>query len=97
MPFEYSQNLEKLSKTKTWLSLQVLAKPGKSKPGHPPNIGKTLQNQDLVNLLSIGKTWENQNHPFPVWAKPCKTKPTLPTVGKTVQNQNHHFPLLPKP
>jgi len=70
-----------------------LAKPGKSKPGHPPNIGKTLQNQDLVNLSSIGKTWQNQNHPFPVWAKPCKTKTTPFQSG---QNRAKPKPALPR-
>jgi hypothetical protein len=66
VPYRYWQK-QTQTPSQYW---QNLAKPGPSKPfEYWQNLAKPKP-----PLSSLGKTMQNQNHPFPVWAKPCKTK-----------------------
>jgi hypothetical protein len=76
MPFKYSQNLEKLSKTKTWLALQVLAKTWQKQTQTPSQYWQNLAKPGPIK-------------PFEYWQNLAKPKPPLSSMGKTMQNQNH--------
>jgi hypothetical protein len=86
----------KPSETKTWYAFLVVAKLGKTKitPSQycqnlakpsPPQVWQNLENQNLAHLSSIGQTYQNQNHPFPMMAKRGKTKTWFgfQAIGKT--------------